>query len=184
MFKDRAWPLDKIHESTPDFTFYDRGKYVNQISSNLGAVDLASEWDESDPGGSLANLYRTTKAKALAQINWYKAKVRPKRFGSQACRFTAIFLFGLAALLPLLKASGIWQRQPGAAAQEREIPFELGYVAAAAAAGLMAFDRYFGLSTGWIRYIQTELAMENALDELQYDWVSLLAKVQGVNPTA
>jgi hypothetical protein len=97
----------------------------------------------------------------------------------------AILLFGLAAPLPLIKATGVWQEQPESGAPEQRsgrVPFELGYVAAALAAGFIAFNRYLGLSTGWIRFIQTELALESGLDELRYDWVALLAKTGSANP--
>lgn len=138
-------------------------------------------WDGSDPGSSLAKVYAATVEKARQQIDWYKVKAGPKRMGSQACRFAAIVLFGLAALIPLLKAaisgSGIIP------AGQMNIAFESGYVFAAIAAGVIAFDRFFGLSSGWIRYIQTQLALEGALDELHYDWVALLAKIQGQTPT-
>ena len=61
--------------------------------------------------------------------------------------------------------SGVGQRTVAAREQAQDTPqgsntahiaFELGYVFAAIAAGLIAFDKYFGLSTGWIRYIQTQ----------------------------
>jgi hypothetical protein len=139
-------------------------------------------WDSSNPAASLATLYVASVEKARQQIGWYKVKVRPKRVGSWFCRLAAIVLLGLAALIPLLKAAlssaGI------VPAGRMNVAFELGYVFAAIAAGVIAFDKYFGLSTGWIRYIQTELALEAALDELQYDWVALLAKIQGQNPAA
>ena len=137
-------------------------------------------WDGSNPAASLSNLYAATVAKARDQIEWYRMKVRPKRVGSQLCRLAAIVLLGLAALIPLLKAAlstaGI------VPAGRMNIAFELGYVFAAIAAGVIAFDKYFGLSTGWIRYIQTQLALEGGLDELQYDWVALVARIQGQNP--
>ena len=151
------------------------------------------QWDASDPMRSLARLYAATLEKARQQIDWYRKKAGPKRFGSQACRFTAIVLLGLAALIPLLKAAGLGQPQPAVVVPGQpaappqgtnytDIPFELGYAFAAVAAGMIAFDKYFGLSTGWIRYIQTQLALQSAVDELQYDWVALLAKVQGQAP--
>jgi hypothetical protein len=139
-------------------------------------------WDGSNPAASLANLYAAAVARARQQINWYKVKVRPKRVGSWLCRLAAIVLLGLAALIPLLKAA--LSSASIAPAGRMNIAFELGYVFAAIGAGVIAFDKYFGLSTGWIRYIQTELALEGALDELQYDWVALLAKVQGQTPAA
>jgi SMODS and SLOG-associating 2TM effector domain 2 len=166
-------------------------------ASKTGTSDANANWvvwDASDPLGALARLYAATIKRASQQIDWYKVKVRPKRLGSQVCRFLAIVLLGLAALIPLLKAAGIGQSESTLPAQgapqtqplgpnTMRIAFELGYVFAAVAAGIIAFDKYFGLSTGWIRYIQTELALEGALDELHYDWVALLAKIQGQNPT-
>jgi hypothetical protein len=155
---------------------------------------LNSEWDAQNPIGSLAKLYATTIEKGNRQINWYKLKVKPKRILSQVCRFLAIVFLGLAALAPLLKAAGVGlgrltastqgqvQTQPQSPNPAGNI-LELGYVLAAIAGGLLAFDKYFGLSTGWIRYIQTELSLDGALDELHYDWVALLAKIQGENPT-
>lgn len=137
-------------------------------------------WDASNPADSLASLYAATLEKARQQIGWYKVKVRPKRVGSWFCRLAAIVLLGLAALIPLLKAA--LSSANIVPAGRMNIAFELGYVFAAVAAGVIAFDKYFGLSTGWIRYIQTQLALEGALDELQYDWVALLAKIQGQNP--
>jgi hypothetical protein len=74
-----------------------------------GAFDI--EWDPQNPIGSLGKLYAITTEKARQQINWYKVKVKPKRFLSQGCRFLAIALLGLAALIPLLNAAGFSQRQ-------------------------------------------------------------------------
>jgi hypothetical protein len=157
---------------------------VEAVNAVLAVSNVSPAWNEADPMGSLAALYRSTVEKGRGQIDWYKKKVRPKRLGSQTCRFLAILLFGLAALIPLVKATDFWQHQTsGSTSRSTQIPFELGYVFAAMAAGLMAFDRYFGLSTGWIRFIQTQLVLEGALDELQYDWVALLAK-HGVTPAS
>lgn len=155
-------------------------------------------WNGNDPISSLAELYDATVKRGREHIGWYQRNVRLKRFGSQACRFLAILLFGLAALMPLIKAMGVAEEQSQSPtqgqAQEQQIqgetkgynpirvPYELGYVFAALAAGLIAFDKFFGLSTGWIRYIQTQMAIEGALDELHYDWVALMTKTQGVNP--
>ena len=152
----------------------------SDLKSTVPAPDAdQARWDLADALGSLAALYAATIAKARQQIEWYQRKVKPKRQGSQAVRFLAIVLLGLAALVPLVKAA-FQAKLPSYLAFD----FELGYIFAAVAAGLIAFDKYFGLSTGWIRFIQTEMALQSALDELHYDWVALLAKIQGQSPTA
>jgi hypothetical protein len=45
------------------------------------------------------------------------------------------------------------------------------------AAGLFGLDRYFGFTTGWIRYILTGTAIHKALEEFRMDWALLSAKL-------
>lgn len=51
-----------------------------------------------------------------------------------------------------------------------------GYVFFGIAAAIYGFDKFFGLSTGWMRYIVTQMALEKALKEFQYDWLILRAQ--------
>ena len=44
------------------------------------------------------------------------------------------------------------------------------------AAGLLAFDRYFGTSSGWIRYMTSLAAIERLRAEFLFDWTALLQK--------
>lgn len=45
----------------------------------------------------------------------------------------------------------------------------------AAAAALLGLDRYFGFSSGWTRYMVTELKLFRILQEFQFDWEALRA---------
>ncbi|MDE3180205.1 MAG: SLATT domain-containing protein [Acidobacteriota bacterium] len=136
-------------------------------------------WSENDPMGSLAALFQAAVDKCQEQINWYKTNLRWKRWGSRACRAVAIILIGIGSLLPLVAAavvgSGLWD--------SHKIYFGFGYVAFALAAGFLGFDKYFGLSTGWLRFIRTQLVLEGGVDKLKLDWVALIAMVQGGKPT-
>ena len=58
-----------------------------------------------------------------------------------------------------------------------------GYIAFASPGACLAIDKFYGFSTGWIRYIKTELALQGALIQLRYDWFTLLAKVENSQPT-
>ncbi|HEX5482807.1 MAG TPA: SLATT domain-containing protein [Terriglobia bacterium] len=138
---------------------------------------LFPTWDEKDPLGSLKALFHFTVERGLSQIDWYKRNVAGVRWGSRVCRCAAIIFISIGSLLPLIAAAGI-----GLGWNGRKIPFEFGYVAFALAAGFLGFDKYFGLSTAWIRYIKTQLALEAALHQLQLDWVALLLKIQASSP--
>jgi hypothetical protein len=59
-----------------------------------------------------------------------------------------------------------------------------GYIAFAAAAACVAADKSYGFSTGWIRFMKTQLALERALSDLHYDWMGLVAKLADQQPTS
>lgn len=124
------------------------------------------DWDLSDPTKSLDKIYKWTVQNAEDQIEWYVRKKVPNRKWSLTIRAAAIVLAVLGALCPLLDATQI--------VKDNTILFgEWGYVFLALGAGVIGFDRYFGFSTGWMRYILTQESLEKALKEFRYDWVIL-----------
>jgi hypothetical protein len=44
---------------------------------------------------------------------------------------------------------------------------QLGYVMLALAAACVGFDHFFGLSTGWMRFMVTEMSLQQVLAEFQ-----------------
>jgi hypothetical protein len=52
------------------------------------------------------------------------------------------------------------------------------------AALFVAFDRYFGCSSGWTRYVAAELDIRRALQDFQLDWEAQEASWQASAPTA
>ncbi len=58
----------------------------------------------------------------------------------------------------------------------------IGYVLLALAAGCVAFDHFFGLSTGWMRDTATIQDLQNRLARLQLDWARWQAEVAGHCP--
>jgi len=77
----------------------------------------------------------------------------------------------VGALCPLIDATRIffdYANPPG-----RFVLGQWGYVFLAAAAAVIGFDFYFGHSSGWMRFITTQISIERALKEFQYDWVIL-----------
>jgi hypothetical protein len=55
-------------------------------------------------------------------------------------------------------------------------------VAFATAAALVLADKFFGLSSGWMRFIKTQITLERALTEFRCDWVMLLSKLPAQSP--
>jgi hypothetical protein len=43
----------------------------------------------------------------------------------------------------------------------------------AAAGAIVLFDKFFGLSTGWMRFMETRLNMEETLNAFYHDWAIL-----------
>ncbi|HEX3746650.1 MAG TPA: SLATT domain-containing protein [Bryobacteraceae bacterium] len=135
-------------------------------------------WKELDIDTSLAGLRLYVESEAQKQIAWYHTKRQRKAAISTALRFTTILLFVLGGLVPVVKAML-------APAMLARLPFDFGqtgYLLLAIAAGCVAMDRFFGYSTGWIRYITTALALEKSLDEFRLEWARHIARLGGALP--
>ena len=141
---------------------------------------LNLSWNESDIHASLAALCEYVEAGAQKQIDWYHAKRKVKASISTTLRFVAILLFVLGGLVPIVKATLTPETI-------RRIGFDFGqtgYLLLAVAAGCVAMDRFFGYSSGWIRYTTTALALEKSLDEFRLEWARHTARLRGGQPDA
>jgi hypothetical protein len=143
-------------------------------------IDLSRlSWKDADVDSSLSVLHQYVEDQAQKQVQWYWAKKRAKAYVSMFLRFVAIILFVLGGLVPIVKAT-----LP--ATVVAKIPFDFGqsgYLLIGVAAGCMGLDRFFGYSTGWIRYITTAMAIEKSLEEFRLEWTRDMAKMRGAPPT-
>lgn len=57
------------------------------------------------------------------------------------------------------------------------------YVAFAFVAGVFALDKFFGLSSGWIRFMTTQLALERTLVEFHYDFALSISQLGNTTPS-
>jgi hypothetical protein len=53
---------------------------------------------------------------------------------------------------------------------------EAGYVLLAAAGALVIFDQFFGISSSWMRFRQSQARLEVMLADLRFSWATLMAK--------
>ena len=134
---------------------------------DLGAQRLlaASRGDWADPETVLVDLYRQAEDKAIEAIGWYLREKSSKKRASRYLRAAAIVFASAGGVFPLL-ALAAPDASPSAA---------WGYVLLALAAACVAFDRFFGVSSGWMRYMLTAQRLQGRLELFQYDWTSVCA---------
>lgn len=136
-------------------------------------------WDEEHCDESLKSVYDHVVRDAKDAIDWYLKARKPKKYGGLVIRGSAVVLISAAGLLPLIAALKGTNSSP---------PIWLeplfASVAVGVAAALVAFDKFFGFSSAWMRFMTAELALRTALEEFEMDWYAQRAALRGQNPTA
>jgi hypothetical protein len=103
-------------------------------------------------------LYLHIEGKAREMIGWYLAHKRAPARWSRVLRFLAILFAGLGGLCPLLQSFSPHFNQ-------------LGYVALGLAAAILGFDKFFGFSSAWMRYMLTQIRLQKKFAEFQLEWL-------------
>ncbi|GGJ49560.1 SLATT domain-containing protein [Streptomyces brasiliensis] len=117
--------------------------------------------DWGEPAERLDELYRWVERGALETAAWYLADRVWKRRGARALRMGAAVTAVCGAALPVLDLTGA----VGGAA-----PW--GYLALLVAVACVGVDRFFGVTSGWMRDVATAQAVQRRLQVLQFDWAS------------
>ncbi|MFV0134638.1 SLATT domain-containing protein [Streptomyces sp. HMX87] len=113
------------------------------------------------PAERLDELYRWVERGALDTAAWYLTDRVWKRRGARLLRGGAAAGAVVGAALPLLDMTGT----VGGVA-----PW--GYLALLLGVACVAGDRYFGVTSGWMRDVATAQAVQRRLQALQFDWAS------------
>ncbi|WDT88512.1 SLATT domain-containing protein [Streptomyces sp. SCSIO-PteL053] len=117
--------------------------------------------DWGEPAERLDELYRWVETGALDTADWYLNDRVRKRRAARALRMGTAAGVVAGAALPLLDLTGALSGSAG-----------WGYLSLLLGAACMACDRYFGLTSGWIRNLATAQAVQRRLQVLQFDWAS------------
>jgi hypothetical protein len=138
------------------------------------------KWKSADEiQESIGAIYRYAEDTASDSIAWYGKSKRRKAQISQLLRFLAIVLTSLGGLTPIIGALGLTT-----IALRGELKLnvgQMGYLFLGLAAACVGFDRFFGFSSGWMRYLTTKMTLERSLSEFRLDWAMMVAKL-GENP--
>jgi hypothetical protein len=103
-------------------------------------------------------LYLHVENKAREMIGWYLVHKRTPARWSRVLRFLAIFFAGIGGLCPLLQSFD-------------PLFNKLGYVALGLVAGILGFDKFFGFSSAWMRYMLTQIRLQKKFADFQLEWL-------------
>ncbi|MFD7546192.1 MULTISPECIES: SLATT domain-containing protein [unclassified Streptomyces] len=117
--------------------------------------------DWGDPADRLDELYQWVERGALDMAEWYLADRVWKRRCARALRGGAAALALIGVVLPLADPAGTG----GPVAR-------WGYLALLLSVACVGCDRFFGLTSGWMRDVATAQAVQRRLQVLQFDWAS------------
>ncbi len=122
------------------------------------------DWDKNDLIAGVNNLFKYVENKTQESIQWYLTKKNPKKTASVALRGVAIIFTSIGGLIPLISpAKGdflLWGIQLN----------QFGYICLLIAASCVGFDKFFGLSSSWMRFMSTSLILEKHLQDFQLEW--------------
>jgi SMODS and SLOG-associating 2TM effector domain 2 len=121
-----------------------------------------------DHGQALGLLRTWAEDRATETINWYLRDKKTKRWASRLLRAAAVITAAAGGVLPLISGS------------VHGVNSNLGYIFLAVAAACVAFDHFFGLSSGWMRDIAALQALQGQLTRFQLDWARWEAAQAGV----
>lgn len=146
-----------------------------------GAADMSSDititgfptslkfGTDAEAHASLAELKAYASAEAIQAQLWYMRNRRVKSVAGRGLRIAAILLTTIGGIVPFITTTGL------ADAEAKNDWSQAGYIFLGLAAGSIALDRFFGFSSGWIRYMTTALVLQRLITEFEMDWVALNA---------
>lgn len=139
------------------------------------------DWADPNTQAKLIKLYGEAEKETLGAIDWYKRKKTSKACFSRFFRVVAICASVGGGMMPLLSGMPSVLNSLNV---DQVFMSQLGYVLFALAAACLLFDKFFGTSSGWIRYIVTLMGIERTLIEFRAAYVLKLIELQGRTPTS
>lgn len=121
-------------------------------------------WKETNFDSYFEVLFRYVEQDAISALNWYLAKKRQKSRWSKLLRVCAIALVSAGAIIPIISLI-----------TDKKLDPEWALVALAGAASLVLFDRAFGYSASWARYLVTSMVLTDIVRKHQLQWATLWA---------
>lgn len=143
----------------------------HQREPDLSAPQLpVFSWGEGR--AALGELYSWAELLANDAVGWYLGEKRRKARWSRGLRALSAVLATFGGAIPVAALSagkaglGNW-----------------GFVLFALAAGCLAYDRFFGYSSAWLRYMSAAITLRSQLSDFQLGWVKEMAALGTREPS-
>lgn len=145
---------------------------------NIHPAALGEDGETGGISTDLNQLYRHMEASAIGVIDWYLKNNAFKSRMSKGLRLGTILFISIGGSFPIL------------AEIARRLGYTMlsdqywGYLALALAATCLGLDKSFGFSSGWMRFMKTQIVLQKVLAECQLDWVMLLKETPQITPSS
>jgi hypothetical protein len=128
-------------------------------------------WSRTEIRHSLDELYAWGERLASEAIAWYMTEKRRKSRWARVLRTLALVLTAAGAAVPVAALSA-----------GRPLVGNWGFLLLALAAGCVAYDRFFGYSSSWQRYMATATSLRTQLVEYQAAWAKEMVAMAAREP--
>jgi hypothetical protein len=134
-------------------------------------VDPATSTDQGHRHELLVQLHAYVESFAAEQTAWYMANRVVRQIASLGIRFISLLFIFLGGICPLLPKDNPHLPAPD---------LQLGYFLIAIGGGLLLFDRLFGISAAWMRFIIAAFEIDSLLDAFRMRWVKIQLEAKDV----
>ena len=143
--------------------------------------ELGQALSQADRASTLSLLGAIARRRADGAIRYYQAGVPSKRAWARGLRIAALITGTLAGLTPLVLPLVVMLFWPSRENLIKDL-LPLSAVLAAMSVACIAFDKLFGFSTAWVRYITAELDLSARRDAFATRWAKQCLRA-GKQPT-
>jgi hypothetical protein len=142
--------------------------------SDLDLTDFPPlTWSRTEIRHSLDELYAWGERLAVEAIGWYMAEKRRKSLWSRTLRAFAFVLATAGVAVPVVALSA-----------GRPTAGNWGFLLLALAAGCLTYDRFFGYSSSWQRYMAVATSLRTQLIEYQAAWAKEMVAMATREPNS
>src|SRR5262245_2124892 len=147
---------------------------------NVGSASIPPS---DDAPAALQEIYDALVEKAQRAMDWYETRQQQKKIGARFTRGVAILLGAITAIIPsviaflperltwwFLKDFPIVRLNP------------IATICGVGAATLILWDKFYGFSSSWMRFVTTYQEIQANLEDFRINWRKEILKLNSNQP--